>query len=154
MKCLYCNGLCIKKGKKNNKQRYQCKHCKKTQQIHYVKPRIPDDKYEWVKNLSNDGCTISAISRRLFISKSSVQRIIIRIASKIQIPIYFESNQSYEMDELRTYCGNKKNECWIIYVINKTTGKVINFVVGKRTKANIEQVVNTVLQLNPKHVYR
>ena len=57
------------------------------------------------------------------------------------------------MDELRTYCENKKKECWIMYAISKTTGKVIDFCVGKRTKSNIECVVNTVLELSPKRIY-
>jgi IS1 family transposase len=93
------------------------------------------------------------MSRLLKISKSSVQRLIIRIASTIQIPIYNEENQSYEMDELYTYCGNKKQECWLIYTINKTSGKVIDFSVGRRNKVNIKYVVDSLLLLNPKHIY-
>ena len=61
MKCLYCNNLCIKRGKKNGVQRYACKVCKKTQQEHYKKYRIPEYKYEWVRNLSNEGFGISSI---------------------------------------------------------------------------------------------
>ena len=153
MKCFYCKKDCYKKGKRNGIQRYQCKHCKKYQQQKYIRQIIPEHKYEWVKNLNNEGCGISSIGRLLCISKSSVQRIIIRVASKIQKPVYKEEHQSYEMDELRTYCGNKTNECWIMYAINKTTGKVIDFVVGRRTKTNIKQVIDNVLQLNPKRIY-
>jgi len=153
MECVYCKNNCIKKGKYKTIQRYQCKQCKRYQQQQYSKLIIPKDKYDWVLKLNNEGCGISSIGRLLEIAKSSVQRVIARIASKIQIPIYFESNQSYEMDELRTYCGNKKNECWVMYTINKISGKVIDFCVGRRTKANIEQVVSTVLQLNPKRIY-
>jgi transposase-like protein len=85
MKCIYCKKQCIKKGKYKTIQRYQCKHCKKYQQQKYSRQTIPEYKYEWVKNLSNEGNGISSISRLLEITKSSVQRIIIRIASKIQI---------------------------------------------------------------------
>jgi insertion element IS1 protein InsB len=45
------------------------------------------------------------------------------------------------MDELRTYIGNKENECWIIYAINKLTKEVIDFAVGRRTKETISKVV-------------
>jgi len=76
-----------------------------------------------------------------------------RISSKIEKPLYKEENQSYEIDELRTYCGNKTNECWIMYAINRTTGKIIDFIVGRRTKSNIQQIVTTVLKLNPKRIY-
>ena len=153
MKCLYCNSLRIKRGKKNDIQRYSCKACGKTQQKHYKKIKIPEYKYEWVKNLSNEGNGISSISRLLHITKSSVQRVIMRISSKIEKTLYKEENQSYEIDELRTYCGNKNNECWIIYAINRTTGEIIDIIVGKRTKANIKQVVDTILKLNPKRIY-
>ncbi|MDL2309492.1 IS1 family transposase, partial [Bacteroidales bacterium OttesenSCG-928-C03] len=64
-----------------------------------------------------------------------------------------EENQSYELDELRTYCGSKENELWIMYAINKATGTVIDFCVGRRTKENIDKVVWQVLDLNPKGCY-
>jgi len=33
IKCMYCDGKCIKNGKeKNGQQRYLCKNCKKSQQ--------------------------------------------------------------------------------------------------------------------------
>jgi transposase-like protein len=122
MKCLYCKGLCVKRGKKNGVQRYACKACGKTQQKHYKKHRIPQYKYDWIVKLNNECCGISNISRLLRITKSSVQRLICKIAHQIKMPIYEESNQSYEVDELRTYCGNKENECWIMkikYCTNK-----------------------------------
>ncbi len=153
MKCIYCQGDCIKKGKVKNVQRYQCKHCGKTQQRRYKKPRIEEGKYEWVKNLTKESSSISSISRLLNISKSSVQRIIERIATKIKKCECQETEQVYEMDELRTYCGNKQNESWVMYAINKTTGKVIDFCVGRRTKENLKKITESILLLNPKKIY-
>ena len=127
MKCIYCQGDCIKKGKVKNVQRYQCKACGKTQQKKYKKKPIPQEKYKWAHKLNNEGNGISNIARLLEISKSSVQRVIIRIASALQMPVYEETGQCYQVDELRTYCGNKGNECWVIYGINPKTGKVIAF---------------------------
>lgn len=108
MECIYCKGQCIKKGKQKNIQRYQCKECKKYQQTCYTKAPIAAEKYEWVKKLNNEGCGISSIGRLLSISKSSVQRLIERMAKNIQNPVFCEENQSYEVDELKTYCHNKK----------------------------------------------
>ena len=153
MKCIYCQSDCIKKGKVKNVQRYQCKHCGRTQQRRYKKARIEEVKYEWVKKLTKESSSISSISRLLNISKSSVQRVIERIASKIKKIDYQETEQVYEMDELRTYCGNKQNESWVMYAINKTTGKVIDFCVGRRTKENIKKVIDNILVLNPKRIY-
>ena len=113
MKCKYCKKTCIKKGRVKNIQRYQCSCCKKYQQKEYSKPRILQDKYEWTIKLNNEGCGISNIARLLKISKSSVQRLIERIAVNLQIPPINESGRSYEIDELRTFCGNKNNELWL-----------------------------------------
>ena len=110
MKCIYCQSDCIKKGKVKNVQRYQCKHCGKTQQRRYKKARIEEGKYEWVKNLTKESSSISSISRLLKISKSSVQRVIERIASAIENPVNQENGDQYEVDELRTFCGQKKTK--------------------------------------------
>ena len=133
MKCIYCKSNCYRKGKRKGVQRYQCKQCKKYQQQNYTRPIISTDKYEWVKSLTCEGCGISSISRLLHITKSSVQRIIERIASKISIAEYNENNQQYEMDELKSYLGKKGNELWVMYAINKSSGQVIDFCVGRRT---------------------
>jgi len=153
MKCAECHGECVKIGKVKNVQRYKCKECGKTQQKRYSKPPIKEEKYESVRNLTREGNSICGIARLLHISKSSVQRIIERIASAIKKREYQEENQTYEMDELRTFCGNKKNETWVCYVINKTTGKVIACCVGRRTKENLKKVIDRVLCLNPKKIY-
>ena len=137
MKCHYCENDCVKSGVRKNIRRYRCKFCKKYQQATYIKPRIPQEKYEWTIRLNNEGCGISNIARLLEISKSSVQRLIERIVANLQIPEINERGQSYEIDELRTYCGNKRNELWLIYAINRYSKRIINFAVGRRTKENI-----------------
>mgnify|MGYP003831996119 CR=1 FL=1 len=76
MNCNYCGGQCIKRGKVRGSQRYQCKQCGKTQQKAYSKPRISEEKQDWVKKLTCEGCGIRSIGRLLQISKTSVQRII------------------------------------------------------------------------------
>ena len=110
MNCYYCKNACVKSGIRKGVQRYRCKSCKKYQQPIYSKPRIPQEKYKWTVKLNNEGCGISNIARLLEISKSSVQRLIERIAAGLQMPQLKEFGQSYEIDELRTFVGNKKNE--------------------------------------------
>jgi transposase-like protein len=153
MQCVYCQNDCIKRGKRKGVQSYRGKACKKYQQENYNKLRISQEKYEWVHLLNNEGCGISSIGRLLSISKSSVQRMIVRLANSISRPEIIEDNESYEMDELRTYCGNKKNECWLIYAINKKTRQIVAYCVGRRTKANIGKVVDKLLKMNPKKIY-
>ncbi len=133
MLCKYCGEKCIKKGVVKHRQRYRCKACKKYQQRVYMLNRISPEQCQWVKELTCEGCGISSISRLLHITKSSVQRVIERIASKISIAEYNENNQQYEMDELKSYLGKKGNELWVMYAINKSSGQVIDFCVGRRT---------------------
>jgi len=153
MKCKYCQNPCYKRGKRNDVQQYSCKNCKKYQQSTYTKPRIPQEKYEWTVRLNNESCGISNIARLLEISKSSVQRLIERIVKEIKMPEINEVGQSYEIDELRTYCGNKRNELWLIYAINRCSKQIINFVVGRRTKENIAVVVSLIQKRQPKTIY-
>lgn len=153
MECKYCKEQCKKAGKYKSIQRYQCKTCNRYQQESYTKQRIAQEKYDWVCCLNNEGNGISSIARLLHISKSSVQRTIIHLASMLKMPVYQETGQCYQVDELRTYCGNKGKECWIIYAINAKTGKVIDFCIGRRTKENIKKVIDNILVLNPKRIY-
>jgi len=76
MKCRHCKNDCVKSGIQNEVQRYRCKSCKKSQQAVYVKPRIPQEKYDWIVKLNNEGCGIRSIARLLEISKTSVQRVV------------------------------------------------------------------------------
>ena len=69
------------------------------------------------------------------------------------MPQLNECGQSYEIDELRTFVGNKKNELWLIYAINRTSKQIVDFFVGRRTKENISKVVATLLKLQPKYIY-
>lgn len=153
MFCKYCKSVCIKRGKCNETQRYQCKQCGKSFLEKYIKPVIPKEKYHLTIKLNNEGCSISSIGRLLKISKSSVQRLIDRISSTIEEPEINEKHQSYEVDELRTFCGAKSKELWLIYAINKKTRQVMDFVVGRRTKENISKVLSTLMSLSPKHIY-
>ncbi len=78
-----------------------------------------------------------------------------KIANEIEKPRVIERNQEYEIDEMLTYIGKKSpsNYIYIIYAINKSTGKIIDFVVGRRTKENIRKVVDKVMQLSPNKIF-
>jgi insertion element IS1 protein InsB len=125
----------------------------KYQRSTYQKVKIDCEKIELLIRLSKEGNSTSSISRLLYISKSSVQRKLTGLKNGIQSPVHEEQNLEYEIDELRTYTVKKNKECWVIYAINRSTGKVIDFVVGRRNKDNIRKVINTVLNLNPKKIY-
>jgi insertion element IS1 protein InsB len=103
--------------------------------------------------LNNEGMSISSMSRLLQITKSSVQRKILALSKTVTTITQVAPFQEYETDELRTYIGNKKNECWIIYAIEKTTRKVIDYTVGRRNTVNISKVIDSVISLTPKRIF-
>lgn len=152
MECKYCKSKCIKKGIRNRIQRYRCVKCNKYQQLTYTYNKEKKDE-NFIKTLNNEGVGICSISRIMNIPKTTVQRLIENISINLKKLYVSEINQTYEMDELRTYVGNKRNESWIIYAINKNSGKVIDFTVGRRTKENLNKVVSTVIKLNPIKIY-
>ena len=57
------------------------------------------------------------------------------------------------MDELKAFVGNKQNEVWICYALNRKTKQVVDYVVGRRTKKNIQKVVTSVQALSTFRVY-
>jgi IS1 family transposase/transposase-like protein len=155
MNCIYCKQPCIKKGIRNGIQKLFCKHCKTYQQEKYKIRRVNKKKANRIVLLNNEGLGISSISRLLSISKSTVINWMKKIANVLIKPREVETNQDYEIDEMVTYIGKKSpaNYTYIIYAINKSTGKIIDFFIGRRTKENIKKVVDKVMQLSPHKIF-
>ncbi|MBX7204110.1 MAG: hypothetical protein K1X81_01685 [Bacteroidia bacterium] len=86
-------------------------------QIAYTRLRIRAHTIAQVVALLREGMSISSISRYLRIAKSTTQRIILRKAAQCRVRSYHSLHEEYEIDELRTYVGNKRNESWVIYSI-------------------------------------
>jgi insertion element IS1 protein InsB len=151
MNCKYCKGLCRKKGKYDGTQKWQCKSCNKYQREAYRQRSYGKEIEQAITELNNEGMGISSISRILKMPKSSVQVFILKNSLKVEPPLLAESGQIYEVDELYAPVNGKL--CFIIYAINRSTKKVINYAIGARTKENIGKVINKLLCLSPKKIY-
>lgn len=153
--CKYClsNSL-ICKGKRGLIQRYYCKSCNKYQQAiyRYQLYTASDDKL--IKTYHSEGIGIRSMGRILGYSPNTIMRRILYLANQITKPIYLESNQIYEVDELCTYVrsNHASNYVWVIYSINRSTKSVIDVVVGSRTKENLGKVINSVKSLSPSKI--
>jgi transposase-like protein len=108
MNCKYCNHPCIKKGYAGAIQRFYCKHCKRYQQQNYRYRLCNQQDENMIIKLNNEGLGISSISRLTGISKANVINLIRHIASKIEQPVFRETDQEYEADELQTYIRKKE----------------------------------------------
>lgn len=153
MKCIYCQGFSIKKGRSSTVQKYQCKACKKHFRSAYVRKAYTEQDEKNISSLNKEGMGISSIGRYLQIPKTSVQRLLERYASKIQKPIISEDRQSYDVDEIKTFIQNGNSECWVAYSINHQTGRVIDFVTGRRTIETIKPLIERIKLLNPKKIF-
>lgn len=150
--CKYCNEPCIKKGVRNSTQKFQCKSCGKHQQDKYIYRKLTANDEKEIIRLTKEASSISSISRLIRRAKSSIQKKLYEAGNAVSKPVYNESNQEYELDEMSLTLANQK-DIYLIYAINRRTRSVIDFFIGNRTKENIKKVVDTVLFYNPKKIY-
>jgi insertion element IS1 protein InsB len=144
MNCRYCKtGTCVKNGWSGDKQRYKCRNCGKSQQAIYSYRACMPDINKWVISFVRESCGIRSIGRLLKISVTTVLRRIRQIASQLVQP-KIALCKNYELDELRTYIGNKKKLFWVVSALQKETGQVVNFAVGRRTNKTLRVVVQTL----------
>jgi len=154
IECKYCRQPCCKKGvRKNGAQRYQCTGCRKYSQAVYCYKGCENSVSDNIVRLNNEGMGIRSIARFLKMSHTTVIKRIRALSKKINFPVFTEEKQEYEMDELWTYCGNKDNELYISYAINRHSRQPVDFIIGGRTKENLEKLVSKILALNPVKIY-
>ncbi len=146
MNCKNCNGKCQKWGRqKNGQQRYYCRLCKRSQQQTYSYLACREEVECMIPKLVCESVSIRGIARLLNISLTTVARKIKRVAAAIVKPPVPLNKRFFELDEVRTYVGNKQNQYWIAYALCSETKQVIDFIVGKRSKRVLRSIVNTLL---------
>jgi insertion element IS1 protein InsB len=154
MKCKNCRKLGVKNGKQpNGKQRYYCKTCKVSFQHSYQYKAYQKHINNNIYLLLKESVGITATSRLLSISKTTVIKRIKYMAYMVKKPFINERHQYYELDEMRVVVGYKEREAWVTYAINRHTKQTINFIVGRRTKRNLSVITKSVRQLYPKCIF-
>jgi insertion element IS1 protein InsB len=152
--CKYCSGLCIKHGcQKNGRQRYKCKVCGKTFQETYVNQACKTGIDNWVISLIKESYGIRSIARLLKVASNTIMKRIRQVASKIKKPAIILNQSCVEVDEMKTFVGSKANDYWIAYALNRHTGNVIDYSVGKRTKQTLRILIDTLLLSKTKKIY-
>jgi IS1 family transposase len=96
---------------------------------------------------------IRGIGRILRLSINTVLSRIKRIAAAIKKPAIGPHLCALEMDEMSVFIGNRRNKCWIIYLLERSTGKVVDFVVGNRSKETIQSLLGFLSQTQPPAIY-
>lgn len=151
--CTKCNGIAVKNGFQGKIQRYKCKLCDKKFQLDFTYKAYNVTVNDSIIILLKEGCGIRSIARILRISKNTVLARIISIGEKLKAKPLLQKGCSYEMDEIWTFIGDKNNVAWITYAIEKKSRNVVGFVLGSKTKENIQPLVNELILSVPKHIY-
>ena len=154
MNCQYCSEACVQAGKqRNGAQKYFCKTCSKYQQLTYKYAGCSySNKLLFLKCLkAGNGLRGSLLITGVAVSTQL--RWIRKWGKSLKMPQVHLLNDEYEIDELCTYVGNKKNRKWIISAISKTTGRVVATMVGNRSVKTLNRVIVKVLSLSPKAIY-
>jgi insertion element IS1 protein InsB len=122
MECNYCKVVCKKAGKqRNGTQKYQCKACRKYQQATYCNKAYEVDMNARIVAHLKEGCGIWNMVRLLHISKSTVISRIKSIAAGIKPMASLPRGGIYEVDELHTFVGCKRNDCYVSYAMCRAT---------------------------------
>ncbi|HEY4063616.1 MAG TPA: IS1 family transposase [Puia sp.] len=153
MHCQYCKGTCQKAGKqRNGAQKLYCGDCQKYQQSTYRHRAYEEGVTSMIAKLVCESVNMRGIARVLNISVNTVLARIRRIGANIERPIVAEPNPVFEVDELWTYIGRKDNEYWVAYGLDKATGRVVDFVIGKRTKGTLKLLIDSLLNFQLKKI--
>ncbi len=154
MKCRYCGSSdIVKKGIRKYKQRLYCKSCCKFSQSRYTYKAYEQSTDRMIIKLLKEGCGVRGISRTLEISAKTVLSRMLKIGDSIRPPDLKSAGRSFEVDELWTFIGNKSQVVWLTYAIERKSGLVIDFHLGRKSKETIAPLVDKILSLNPQNIY-
>lgn len=128
MNCTKCNSSnSIRKGIRNNKQRFYFKDCKRSFQSEYTYQAYISNTDSFIKSLLKESCSVRGISRILNISKNTVLSRMLKISNQIKIPYFNKFGCKFEVDEMFIKIANGKSQNWLTYAIEQKTKSVIGF---------------------------
>lgn len=153
IKCNFCSGTCIKNGfQSNGTQRYKCSVCKRRQQSDYCYNAYKNNINQDIIQFTKEGLGIRSTARILQISTTTLLKRIIAIAKNIHQPI-ISKGKTYEVDEMCTYIGHKRNFIWLVYALERNSKNIVSFNVGKRTNKTLSRVLETLKLAEAKKIF-
>lgn len=137
---------------KTRKQQYVCKNCHKRFIEFYSYKAYKENINFQIIQLTKEGLGLRSIARILQISTTTLLKRVIVISNQIsqpEIPLH----QSYKLDEMRFYIGNKSNQMWLAYAMNNNTKEIVSFHVGKRTNKTLMTIIKTLINSQAEKIY-
>ena len=166
VKCPFCGSENVSLfGKtKNGTQRYICcnKSCpRRTFQLEYRYNACRPGMHERIVEMAMNGSGTRDTGRALHISKDTVTAVL-KKTEKFAVPvnekflsgheaadIEIHNALSAEMDEMWSFCGNKKHEMWLWWAVDHETGTPLAFVFGTREHKYLSELLKL---LEPFHI--
>ena len=142
--CGHCQGPCKRKGRHGLVQLLRCAACGRYQRSRYLKKAYEPATDGRIVALTRKGCGIRGTGRLLCISPTTVIARIKRMAARLG-PGHIAKSRSYEVDELSTYVGSKRNRVWVACAYDRAAKRVVALRVGKRSKRVLSPMIDTLV---------
>ncbi len=115
----------VKNGiKKNGRQNYRCRSCKKQFQHEYLYWGSKIDNKRMTINMLLNGNGIRDIARLLHISTGSIIRTLLSL-SAIQLQPSQRYYHQVQVDELYSFVQSKRKKVWILYAYCAQTDEIL-----------------------------
>ncbi|MFM7021999.1 MAG: IS1 family transposase [Flavobacteriales bacterium] len=150
--CKFCNSACVRYGKDQlGCQRYRCKTCFKIQKTEYKYNACAIDIERGIIKGIRNGLGMRGLSDMLEVSVNTLKKRILLMSKTLNAGI-IPMRKTYQVDELKTYIGKKKNEYWVAYAYCEETKSVIDITVGKRANKTLKKLIDTLLLSEAKKI--
>ncbi len=142
--CPSCGASHIKKNgiTPQGKQRYKCKECDKgfLFALSYTYRACNPLVRELIVPMTLNASGVRDTARVLRVSPNTVLEVLRQAAAQIPEPRLPWRIKDLEMDEQWSFVHDKKHQHWLWYGLNRRTGRLAAFVLGRRTDASCRQL--------------
>lgn len=140
---------------RQGKQRYRCKECGKTFLfcLDYSYRACNPLERQKIVPMTLNGSGIRDIARVLRISPTTVLSVLTQAAARTPEPRVPQHILDLEIDEQWSFVQNKGQQVWLWYGLNRHTGHIPAFVVGRRTDANCRQLTRKLASCQVQRFY-
>jgi insertion element IS1 protein InsB len=98
-----------------------------------------------------NGSGVRDIARVLHISPTTVLAVLREQAAQTPEPRVPSRILHLEMDEQWSFVQNKKQQCWLWYGLNRHTGHIAAFVLGRRTDDSCQKLCGKLARCDVRH---
>jgi IS1 family transposase len=141
--CPRCASLHIKKNgiSANGKQRYCCHDCHRQFITRYSYQGCIPFVRSLIVPMTLNGSGIRDISRVLRVSINTVLKVIREKAAVTPEPALPKRLSDAEVDEMWSFIGKKRRQCWLWYAFAPKTREIIGYVLGRRTDESLARLL-------------